>query len=165
MRVKVSPLTDSFHYIPVISTKSLKSVMSSTTEVRTWILAVQFLLSWTRCSVHPASVGDCRTLTAADTSWGASRSMSLAVPLIACTPVGKQDRSDYYYSGQDGLLHQNDGIILLWWFSWVKLAQRKRHVSGQESPSIEYSQTSPYSRLYHMDTSALQTVHLVQKRQ
>ena len=69
-----------------MSTKSLKSVMSSTKEVSTWILAVQSLLSCPRCSVQPISVGVCRTLTAADVSSGASFSISLAVPFIACTP-------------------------------------------------------------------------------
>lgn len=72
--------------IPVIKTKSLKSVISSTIEVSAWILAVQSLLSWPRCSGQVVSVGVCFTLKAADTNCGASCSMSPAMLLTVCTP-------------------------------------------------------------------------------
>lgn len=80
--------------IPVIKTKSLKSVISSTIEVSAWILAVQSLLSWPRCSGQVVSVGVCFTLKAADTNCGASCSMSPAMLLTVCTPFKLKKKND-----------------------------------------------------------------------
>ena len=97
--------------IPVINTKSLKSVTSSTTDVRAWIFAVQSLLSSPRCSVQLVSLGVCRTLTAADTSCGASFSTSLAVLLIDCTPVNEE--RNYILLSHGAILQVISTIMLL----------------------------------------------------